>query len=163
MFTLLVRKKVSSHWLAILIDTCITHGEREHSSSLHIWIKGAMGRTLSSTSGRAELWSQLSHYLVAMFDWKAEIQWRASGIRMIEGRHCPIGGNPPTKPSPLFKSKQYIIIIFEPAVSSDQIVPRRLFFAAQQRIAITWSPEYYQKMRCFITRKNQKEHGPDVR
>jgi hypothetical protein len=39
------------------------------------------------------------------------------------------------------------------------IVPRRLFFAAQQRIAITWKPKYYQKMRCFITRKNQKEHG----
>ncbi len=42
-------------------------------------------------------------------------------------------------------------------------VPRRLFFAAQQRIAITRSPKYYQKMHCFITRKNQKEYGPDVK
>jgi hypothetical protein len=42
-------------------------------------------------------------------------------------------------------------------------VPRRLFFAAQQRKAITWRPKYYQKMRCFITRKNQKEYGPDVK
>ena len=42
------------------------------------------------------------------------------------------------------------------------IAPRRLFFAAQQRIAITLSPNYYQKMRCFTTRKNQEEHGPDV-
>ncbi len=41
-------------------------------------------------------------------------------------------------------------------------VPRRLFFAALQRIAITSSPNYYQKMRCFTTRKNQEEHGPDV-
>ncbi len=41
-------------------------------------------------------------------------------------------------------------------------VPQRLFFAAQQRIAITWRPKYYQKMRCFITRRNQKEYGPDV-
>jgi hypothetical protein len=35
-------------------------------------------------------------------------------------------------------------------------VPRRLFFAALQRIAITWKPKYYKK-------KNQKEHGPDVK
>ncbi len=42
-------------------------------------------------------------------------------------------------------------------------VPRRLFFAAQQRIAITWSPNYYKKMQRFTTRKNQKEHGPDVK
>jgi hypothetical protein len=42
-------------------------------------------------------------------------------------------------------------------------VPRRLFFAAQQRIAITWSPKYYQKMRRSITRENQKEYGPDVK
>ena len=41
-------------------------------------------------------------------------------------------------------------------------VPQRLFFAAQQRIAITWSPKYYQKMRS-ITRKNQKKYGPDVK
>ncbi len=41
-------------------------------------------------------------------------------------------------------------------------VSGRLFFAAQQRIAITLSPNYYQKMRCFTTRKNQEEHGPDV-
>ncbi len=41
-------------------------------------------------------------------------------------------------------------------------VPRRLFFAALQRIAITLSPKYYQKNQCFITRKNQEEHGPDV-
>jgi hypothetical protein len=43
------------------------------------------------------------------------------------------------------------------------LVPQRLFFAAQQRIAITWRPKCYQKMRCFITRKNQKEYGPDVK
>jgi hypothetical protein len=41
-------------------------------------------------------------------------------------------------------------------------VPRRLFFAAQQRIAITSIPNYYQKMQPFTTRKNQEEHGPDV-
>jgi hypothetical protein len=41
-------------------------------------------------------------------------------------------------------------------------VPQRLFFAAQQRIAITWRPKYYQKMRCFIARRNQKEYVPDV-
>ena len=43
-----------------------------------------------------------------------------------------------------------------------KVVPRRLFFAALQRIAISWKPKYYQKMRCFITRRNQKEHWPDV-
>jgi hypothetical protein len=42
-------------------------------------------------------------------------------------------------------------------------VQQRLFFAAQQRVAITGRPKYYQKMRCFITRKNQKEYGPDVK
>jgi hypothetical protein len=42
-------------------------------------------------------------------------------------------------------------------------VLRRLFFAAQQRIAITLSPNYYKKMQRFTTRKNQEEHGPDVR
>ena len=53
-------------------------------------------------------------------------------------------------------------------VSSDrlfcfhQVVPRRLFFAALQRIAISWKPKYYQKMRCFITRKNQQD-WPDVK
>ncbi len=41
-------------------------------------------------------------------------------------------------------------------------VPRRLFFAAPQRIAITLSPKYYQKMQRSTTRKNQEEHGPDV-
>ncbi len=40
-------------------------------------------------------------------------------------------------------------------------VPRRLFFAAQQRTAITLSPEYYQKMQT--SRKNQEEHGPEVK
>ncbi len=43
------------------------------------------------------------------------------------------------------------------------IVPRRLFFAAPQRIAITSSPKYYQKMQRSITRKNQEEHGPEVK
>jgi hypothetical protein len=43
------------------------------------------------------------------------------------------------------------------------IVPRRLFFAAPQRIAITLSPKYYQKMQHSITRKNQEEHGPEVK
>jgi hypothetical protein len=43
------------------------------------------------------------------------------------------------------------------------LVPRRLFFAAQQRIAITLSPEYYQKMQRSTTRKNQEEHGPEVK
>ncbi|MFN9983673.1 MAG: hypothetical protein ACK53Y_27355, partial [bacterium] len=42
-------------------------------------------------------------------------------------------------------------------------VTRRLFFAAQQRIAITLSPNYYKKMQRFTTRKNQEEHGPDVK
>ncbi len=42
-------------------------------------------------------------------------------------------------------------------------VPRRLFFAAPQRIAITLSPKYYQKMQRSITRKNQEEHGPEVK
>jgi hypothetical protein len=42
-------------------------------------------------------------------------------------------------------------------------VLRRLFFAAQQRIAITLSPEYYQKMQRSTTRKNQEEHGPEVK
>jgi hypothetical protein len=46
--------------------------------------------------------------------------------------------------------------------SSSMAVPRRLFFAALQRIAITLSPKYYQKNQSFITRKNQEEHGPDV-
>jgi hypothetical protein len=41
-------------------------------------------------------------------------------------------------------------------------VLRRLFFAAPQRIAITLSPNYYQKMQRSTTRKNQEEHGPDV-
>jgi hypothetical protein len=31
------------------------------------------------------------------------------------------------------------------------VVPRRLFFAAQQRLAIILSPNYYQKMQCFTT------------
>jgi len=39
----------------------------------------------------------------------------------------------------------------------------RLFFAAQQRIAITSSPNYYQKMQRSTTRKNQEEHGPEVK
>jgi hypothetical protein len=43
------------------------------------------------------------------------------------------------------------------------IVPRRLFFAAPQRIAITLSPNYYQKMQRSTTRKNQEEHGPEVK
>jgi hypothetical protein len=43
------------------------------------------------------------------------------------------------------------------------IVPGRLFFAAPQRIAITSSPKYYQKMQHSITRKNQEEHGPEVK
>ena len=43
------------------------------------------------------------------------------------------------------------------------VVPRRLFFAAPQRIAITLSPNYYQKMQRSITRKNQEEHGPEVK
>ena len=42
-------------------------------------------------------------------------------------------------------------------------VPRRLFFAAQQRIAITSSPNYYQKMQRSTMRKNQEEHGPEVK
>jgi hypothetical protein len=43
------------------------------------------------------------------------------------------------------------------------IVPRRLSFAAPQRIAITLSPNYYQKMQRSTTRKNQEEHGPEVK
>ena len=38
-----------------------------------------------------------------------------------------------------------------------------IFFAAPQRIAITLSPNYYQKMQRSTTRKNQEEHGPDVK
>jgi len=48
-------------------------------------------------------------------------------------------------------------------IQNIYIVPRRLFFAAQQRIAITSSPNYYQKMQRFTTRKNQEEHGPEVK
>jgi hypothetical protein len=48
-------------------------------------------------------------------------------------------------------------------ISQINTVLRRLFFAAQQRIAITLSPNYYQKMQRFTTRKNQEEHGPDVK
>jgi hypothetical protein len=46
--------------------------------------------------------------------------------------------------------------------NSVHCVPGSLFFAAEQRIAITLSPNYYQKMQRFTTRKNQEEHGPDV-
>ncbi len=53
--------------------------------------------------------------------------------------------------------------MFKKNAAYTVFVPRRLFFAAQQRIAITWSPNYYQKMCCFITRKNQKEYRPDVK
>ncbi len=49
-----------------------------------------------------------------------------------------------------------------PLILSISGVPRRLFFAAQQRIAITLSPKYYQKMQR-TTRKNQEEHGPEVK
>ncbi len=50
--------------------------------------------------------------------------------------------------------------LFEPFLAKCQkvIVPRRLFFAAQQRIAITWRPKYYKKMRCFITREGIKKN-----
>jgi hypothetical protein len=41
------------------------------------------------------------------------------------------------------------------------IVPRRLFFGGPQKIAITSSPNYYQKKQRFTMRKNQEEHGPD--
>ncbi len=47
-------------------------------------------------------------------------------------------------------------------VHNNNIVPLRLFFAAPQRIAITLSPNYYQKNQRFTTRKHQEEHGPDV-
>ena len=48
-------------------------------------------------------------------------------------------------------------------VESREVVPRRLFFAAPQRIAITLSPNYYKKMQRSTTRKNQEEHGPEVK
>jgi hypothetical protein len=48
-------------------------------------------------------------------------------------------------------------------VTGYVIVPWRLFFAAQQRIAITLSPEYYQKMQRSTTRRNQEENGPEVK
>jgi hypothetical protein len=47
-------------------------------------------------------------------------------------------------------------------ICSVGIVLQRLFFAAQQRLAITLSPNYYQKLQRFTKRKNQEEHGPDV-
>ncbi len=46
--------------------------------------------------------------------------------------------------------------------SSKYIVPRRLFFATQQRIAITWKPKWHQKIRSFKRRKYQQKKGPDV-
>jgi hypothetical protein len=46
--------------------------------------------------------------------------------------------------------------------NSVHCVPRRLFFAAQHRIAITSSPNYYQKIQHFTRRRNQEAHGPDV-
>ncbi len=54
------------------------------------------------------------------------------------------------------------IFIWKTGVENNTSVPRRLFFAAQQRIAITSSPNYYKKMQRFTRRKNQEEHGPDV-
>ncbi len=41
-------------------------------------------------------------------------------------------------------------------------VPRRLFFAAQQRIAITLKPNQYQKNRCSKRRRNQQEEQREV-
>ncbi len=51
---------------------------------------------------------------------------------------------------------------FSSNFKTSKSVPRRLFFAAQQRIAMTLSPNYYKKIQRFTTRKNQEEHGPDV-
>ena len=39
----------------------------------------------------------------------------------------------------------------------------KIMNASQQRIAITSSPNYYQKMQRSTTRKNQEEHGPEVK
>jgi hypothetical protein len=38
-----------------------------------------------------------------------------------------------------------------------------IFCCPIERIAITLSPNYYKKMQRFTTRKNQEEHGPDVK
>jgi hypothetical protein len=54
-------------------------------------------------------------------------------------------------------------MIFRQLFCYKGFVPQRLFFAAQQRIAITLSPEYYKKMQRSTTRKNQEEHGPEVK
>jgi hypothetical protein len=39
------------------------------------------------------------------------------------------------------------------------VVPRRLFFATQQRIAITWKLKKHQKIRSSKRRRYQKEEG----
>ncbi len=63
-----------------------------------------------------------------------------------------------------FLTPPHTVVYFTAGINSFFTgVPRRLFFAAQQRIAITLSPNYYQKMQRFTTRKNQEEHGPDVK
>ncbi len=61
------------------------------------------------------------------------------------------------------KNPIYCIAVPENKYLIIESVPWRLFFAALQRIAITWRPKYYKKMRYFITRRNQKEYGPDVK
>jgi hypothetical protein len=60
-------------------------------------------------------------------------------------------------------SRSRILIRHTVIFKGTVIVPRMLFFAAQQRIAITLSPEYYQKMQRSKMRKNQEEHGPEVK
>jgi hypothetical protein len=44
-------------------------------------------------------------------------------------------------------------------VSLFPTVPRRLFFATQQRIAISWRLKKYQKIRCSKRRNISKKNG----
>ncbi len=72
----------------------------------------------------------------------------------------PLYTQPTRNNSPLTSEQKHYFLI---KISRSLTVPRRLFFAAPQRIAVTSSPKYYQKMQRSITRKNQEEHGPEVK
>jgi hypothetical protein len=57
-----------------------------------------------------------------------------------------------------FKDNQKIIFLNYIFILGQHLipVPRRLFFATQQRIAITWKPKKHQKIRSFKRRKYQQ-------
>ena len=57
---------------------------------------------------------------------------------------------------------QKIMSCYSVPTNGFPAVPRKLFFAAQQWIAIAQSPKLHQKNQLYILRKNQEEHGPDV-